>query len=51
MLICRNAKGVHGQRKVGNPCFKLVFGMTDPESNTACQLQWRLLNQLYQLAC
>ena len=20
MLICRNAKGVRGQRKVGNPC-------------------------------
>ena len=22
MLICRNAKGVHGHRKVGNPCPK-----------------------------
>jgi len=21
MLICRNAEGVHGQRKVGNSCF------------------------------
>ena len=20
MLICRNAEGVHGNRKVGNPC-------------------------------
>jgi len=20
MFICRNAEGVHGQRKVGNPC-------------------------------
>jgi len=22
MLICRNYEGVHGQRKVGNPCSK-----------------------------
>jgi len=22
MLICRNAEGVHGQTKVGNPCSK-----------------------------
>jgi len=22
MLICRNAEGVHGQRKVGNPCLR-----------------------------
>jgi len=22
MLICQNAEGVHGQRKVGNPCTK-----------------------------
>jgi len=27
MLICRNAKGVHGQRKVGTPCSK-TFGHT-----------------------
>jgi len=23
MFICRNAEGVHGQRKVGNPCYKI----------------------------
>jgi len=22
MLICQNAEGVHGKRKVGNPCFR-----------------------------
>jgi len=22
MLICRNAEGVHGQSKVGNPCVR-----------------------------
>jgi len=21
MMMCRNAEGVHGRRKVGNPCF------------------------------
>jgi len=25
MLICRNAEGVHSQRKVGNPCFISTF--------------------------
>jgi len=24
MLICRNAEGVHGTSKVGNPCFNLI---------------------------
>jgi len=23
MLICRNAEGVHGKRKVGNPCSRM----------------------------
>jgi len=34
MLICRNAEGVHGQRKVGNPCsilFRIrVFSLLCP---------------------
>jgi len=25
MLICRNAEGVHGKRKVGNPWSKSMF--------------------------
>ena len=25
MLICRNAEGVHGKKKVGNPCTRPAF--------------------------
>jgi len=25
MLICKNAEGVHGQKKVGNPCYKQYY--------------------------
>jgi len=33
MLICRNAEGVHGWKKVGNPWFR-----TKPLANSVCVL-------------
>jgi len=30
MLICRNAEGVQGQRKVGNPCFRATVHNLPP---------------------
>jgi len=41
MLICRNAQGVHGQKKVGNPWFRLYTG-------TLCS--FRLLLQTFKNA-
>ena len=42
MLICRNAEGVHGKKKVGNPCFKAcgpINEQADSRWPTAVQLQ------------
>jgi len=33
MLICRNAVGVHGQKKVGNPC-SIVYAHSNSKVST-----------------
>jgi len=42
MVTCRNAEGVHGQRKVGNPC----SGQDIETSNSSCLLLVRLVSVL-----
>jgi len=41
MLICRNAEGVHGKKKVGNPCstasLERIFSLVNPAQVTSAQ--------------
>ena len=34
MLICQNAEGLHGQRKVGNPCARGLFNALEDSALT-----------------
>jgi len=34
MLICRNTEGVHGKKKVGNPCPKPIIKLSKANKST-----------------
>jgi len=43
MLICRNAQGVHGQKKVGNPWTKaLIYRALQVQNGLGCQTFYRI---------
>jgi len=36
MLLCRNAEGVHGQKKVGNPCAR-AYDYVSEDTQRPCE--------------
>jgi len=43
MIICRNAEGVHGQRKFGDPCYRWIRPWISRLSNLINNVEKQLL--------